>query len=95
MLVVIGGSGSSGLESIADSGLGQDVARLGGISLELLPQARHIDADVVIALDEARSPDFAQQVPVRQHLADIAEKEPGILDYRLRGKGSETDDLMT
>ncbi len=63
------------LEAIADAGFGQDVAGLGGVRFEFLPQVSHVDADIVIALDVTRSPDFAEQVTMRQHLARVAEQQ--------------------
>src|SRR5215471_9811035 len=72
------------LETIPDAGLGEYVPGLRRIRLELLPQMRDVDADVVAALDEAWTPDLAQQMPMREHLPRVRDQhgQQPILDRR-------------
>src|SRR5207249_3860395 len=56
-------------EPIADALLGQQVTRLGGVRLDLAPQARHENAQVVRLLHVVRSPDPFEKEPVREHFA--------------------------
>ena len=56
-------------EPVAGSGLGQEVARLVGVGLELLSQLRDVDVQVTRFHLVRRPPDLAQERLVRQQLA--------------------------
>ena len=65
---------SSGLETVTDAGLRQQVLRLRGIPLELVAQVPDVDAQVMAAFDEGGAPDIAQQAALRQDLAWMPQK---------------------
>src|SRR3954452_12823897 len=56
-------------ESVSESWLGDEVARIRGVGLELAPQLRHVYAQVVGLGAVGRSPDFLQQLAVADELA--------------------------
>src|SRR5882757_6596171 len=58
-------------QPIPHSRFGQDMFRLRGVILELLPQMSHVNAHIVTVLGMRRSPHFAQYLPMREHLAGI------------------------
>src|SRR5882762_2159298 len=62
-------------QPIPDRRFGQDVLRLRRVVLELLPQVTHINAYVVTILGMRRSPHFAQNLPMREHLARVCNQQ--------------------
>src|SRR5262245_34570604 len=56
-------------QPVADALLGQQHARPRRIVLELAPQHRHVDAQVVRFLEVRFAPDLAQQLPAGDDLA--------------------------
>src|SRR5687767_12922214 len=59
-------------ESIPQSPLGADIARLIWVIAELVPQAAHIYAQVVDLVDILSPPHLRQERPVGQHIARVA-----------------------
>ena len=67
--------GSSRDEAVANACLSDQVLGSCRIIFEFLPQVPHVDAQVVAALHIGRSPDVAQELPVRQHLSWMAQED--------------------
>src|ERR1700685_3324380 len=61
-------------QTIADRRLGQNMLGLRGIILELVPQMAHVNAHVVAVFGVRGSPDFAQDLPVREYLAGVGDQ---------------------
>src|SRR6266540_7484648 len=60
-----------GREAIAHARLGEQVARAGGITLQLAAQLGHVDTHMVWRIGVSWPPDLLQQLAVRQHLAGV------------------------
>src|SRR5256885_1346309 len=56
-----GGASPRG-EPVTDARLGQEIARPRRVGLELAPQVRHVDAQIVRLLGGVRPPDLAEQL---------------------------------
>src|SRR5262245_51794191 len=69
-------------QSIADPGLGQEIARPRGIRLELTTQMGHVHAQVMRLLGGIRTPDFAEELAVGDNLAGVVHQrdEQSVLD---------------
>src|SRR5262245_1781653 len=64
-------SAAANLETVADAGLVDQVARLCGVRLELLAELPHEDPQVLRVLDVGRPPDVSEQLTVRHDLASV------------------------
>src|SRR5437868_438409 len=60
-------SGAQVGEAVADAPLGEDVARIGGVVLQLLPQVVDVQPHVVRRIAILGTPDAAQEGFVRHH----------------------------
>ena len=71
------------LQTVAHAGLGAQEARIGRVGLQLVPQLRHVDAQVVPVLDVRRPPHLGEQLPVRAHLSGVANQHATSRRYSL------------
>ena len=51
---------SLGREAVADSGLGRDQGRGGGVLFQFFPEVGYVDTQVVCAFGVVRAPNFGQ-----------------------------------
>src|SRR5579884_778503 len=66
----------SGHEAVAGARLRQQVARPGGVGLELPPELRHVHVQVVRLVAVGRAPHLAQDRPVGQQLPLVEREQP-------------------
>src|SRR4051812_17454641 len=59
-------------EAIAEAALGADVAGPFGVIAQFVPQATHVDPDIVDLVDVFPSPDLRQQRAVGENAAGVA-----------------------
>src|SRR5438128_2677665 len=72
------------IKAIANPRFGHDVARLGRIGFDLLAQLSDEDAQIFVLLGIVAAPDGAQQRPVRQDLARIAQQVDQQIEFLRR-----------
>ncbi len=61
----------SRLEAVTDANFGQNVARLGRVFFNLLPQMADVHPQALMVLDGLVPPYLRQQVPMRQYTARV------------------------
>src|ERR1700744_5764240 len=82
-------------QPVSHPGFGHDMLRLRRAALQLAAQMRHINTQVVMALDVRRSPPVAEQLPGREHAAGVAHerREQPVFDRRQMDRGALAGNL--
>src|SRR5689334_13133475 len=84
-------------EAVADAWYGEDVARVGGVRLDLATQAADVDPDELDLLAVGGTPDTLQQHLMREHHAGVLGEHTQQLKFGLAerdGLAGDADDAL-